>query len=337
MNKFTVAIIKENQIQFTYNIDTLTLDELKTQIEPFIEFREVDINSMMELIVDTINLDPDAIGDTTPILENAEYVFQLCHLGMDLKNKSKLGNINHIASYVVLDQFKVYGNCVALKSKIKENGICEPANLTLDDIVWLMYKKTVHYGVLVKTNGTVEEFKFNQHPFEKQSENIMEQFGVIEVPFLRFNLIALYEKIPKDDVINKKATRIMGNKKVHGTIAFVSQSSENEYLDIDKELFNKLYTLAAGPLKLRKLTEDEEYDDKKIDELRVVINRYRILDGRLKTFTNQCNKCTKILTNDYKQCSGCYRLVYCSDECQADDWSTHQTECIYKIPQINKT
>ncbi|KAJ7205203.1 hypothetical protein GGX14DRAFT_458730 [Mycena pura] len=42
----------------------------------------------------------------------------------------------------------------------------------------------------------------------------------------------------------------------------------------------------------------------------------------------KCDKCGKLVTDaNFKACSGCFLVSYCSEECQQEDWGLHEKEC----------
>ncbi|KAG9022645.1 hypothetical protein FRB95_014511 [Tulasnella sp. JGI-2019a] len=40
--------------------------------------------------------------------------------------------------------------------------------------------------------------------------------------------------------------------------------------------------------------------------------------------------CEKIETkaNEYKRCGSCFKICYCSPQCQKSDWKTHKPDCL---------
>jgi FKBP-type peptidyl-prolyl cis-trans isomerase len=52
--------------------------------------------------------------------------------------------------------------------------------------------------------------------------------------------------------------------------------------------------------------------------------------------TNFCKSCKKIAI-DNKQCSACKQVVYCSIECQKQDWSTEHKSFCKLLQEAKKT
>ena len=41
-----------------------------------------------------------------------------------------------------------------------------------------------------------------------------------------------------------------------------------------------------------------------------------------------CEKTTKHLKEDFKRCSACRGVFYCSEACQRNDWPKHRKNCV---------
>lgn len=138
MNTFTVAKILPKEI--TFNFDTV-LD----QIKDCIIFEQVTLDSMMDLIVETINLDSKLMGDTIMCYEDDSYVYQLCHLNMeDNGGKNEITELNSVGSALSLGSTAIFGKCVFICSEITSNGTCKPYSVTMDMIVDIIHRKMIH-------------------------------------------------------------------------------------------------------------------------------------------------------------------------------------------------
>lgn len=344
MTDFNIAIIKQNK--FSFDRDQLSPEglheNLKNAISDYVLFKPVNSDTMMYEIVDTIKLEKDTIGNTSISYENDKYVFQICHLNMeDNGKKNDPETINKLASYLSLGGAEIYGDAVMICSEITDNHTCTTHDITLDDIANILNRKFVHKCVLVKANtkackydsydsDDMIEISFNESPLESFDQDYKNNLRHVEVPFLKFNLIMIFEEKPKNNIINKLATRIVGDHKIFGDVIFVSKSSENEFLDLDIELFKKLLLVSEGPLSTRDLTELEKNDAVINNELPKVMNRHRILSMRVTSFTEKCNFCN--VKDDNKlslTCTGCFRVRYHNAECQKYDWNNHKLDCLF--------
>lgn len=352
MNNFNVAIIKPNKFwedlyKNKEQMDRLTkldvLENIEIEISKYITFKKLTHVEMMDFIVDTIKLTSDKLGSTSLCYEDKDHVYQLCHYSkVDNGEKEKdedPENINSIAGFLCSEDINIYGTVVLISSKINtyNNNTCITDTIELTDISRILYNKVVHKGVKVCTNGTVDEFIFYKDPLENKTETEISNYRWVELPFLNFNLIGFIETNPKVDVVNKKITRLIGDKVINGDVLLVSKTTETEYINMDKELFNKLLAVANGPLTKRQLTDFEKKHGEELDGIPIVMNRHCILDRRYKNYKLECNYCSQKIQNDKSVvCSGCYRIKYDSIECQKKDWLNHKYECLYGVEPLNK-
>jgi hypothetical protein len=346
MDNFSVAIIKPNRFWDNVKGDrdklqSSTVKDVENEIADIVELRQVTPDTMMECIIDTIKLTKELMGSTSMCYEDNNYVYQLCHLNMSDNGKEGADNeddINLLASHLCLDDVKIYGSVIILRSKIDhDNGnTCITDTLNITDISELLYKKFVHKGVKVYTNGSVDEFTFINNPLESMSDKEIDRHKWIELPFLNFNLIGFIKMDLETDHVNKKITRLVGSEIVNGTVILVSKSTETEYIDLDRELFNKMIAVANGPMENRKLTEEENKNGDEQNSLPIVMNRHCILENRYKNYKLECNYCSKeIGNNNSLVCTGCYRVKYDDPQCQKDDWENHKKECLHEKKSLN--
>ena len=340
MEKFNIILIKPNEFKFDKNIDSLEDDYLYNKIKDFVEFHELSLDSMMEFIIDKINLTTEIMGSTSMCFENNEYVYQLCHLNRkDVDNNEQLDDYNGLGSTLVMgNSEEVCGNCVLICSKVGNNNLCTTYSLDKSRLLYILKKKLIHTGIEVETDGSINKFTYFDNPLENVDGDEIENKRYIELPFLNFNLILILEKLPKDDTINKKATKLFGNSIVNGKVILVSKSSEDEFLDIDEELFEKMLKASEGDIKKRELSEEEKKDgEQNEDNLPIVMNRYCILENRLKNYESKCFNCNNNIDENslIMVCTGCYRVKYDSKECQKENWKNHKNDCLFGKKPIN--
>lgn len=338
---FTVAEIKPNDFIFDKDKYYNNIELLKYDINKFINIKETSHDSMMELIINTINLTPESLGDTLPCYENLKNMYQLCFVAVKSDNeKTNELNLNefsnNISSYLVIGKEKIIGTTVIINNEITDNCICKPSSVTLDDICNILYSKFIHKGIHVSTDNKITEFDYFDHPLEfigYNEENLKNHPGIL-VPFLKFNIIAFFELNPKNNVINKKATQLIGKHKVNGDVIFILKETEFEFIDLTTTIFKKLLTI-SNILKERELREDETNEGQKINDLFIVNNKYTILDKRYNSYKDNCSYCQQELEMTNYTCTGCYRAKYHNNECRLKDWEIHKKECIYNKTLLN--
>ena len=291
---------------------------------------------MMETIAENIGLIKNAeklLGDTVTVHETDTNIYQMCFLINDQEtNESELNIIGYY-----LSGEKVYGSCVVINSKIKEDYTCTPDLINCNVLVQILYGKFIHKGIVVNDNGDITEYDYFSHPLEYLTNDINEynKYKSLDVEFMGFNLSIHYEmNQPKEAKVNAVATRIAGTCKISGK-AIIIAKTVHEYIDLSKKLFNKIDKLAFGPLFKRKLSEEETQEGSKINNLPIAINKYCIIEKRFKSYKNTCNYCNKKFDdNKMSICTGCYRAKYHKD-CRLSDWDFHKKECLYNKNPIN--
>lgn len=341
-NTFNIAIIAPNTIMFNKDeIVNMTHNTLSERIKDYIQFKTITFDDFIPEIVDTIKLTSDLMGSTSHCAEDSKYVYQMCHLDMENNGKKNDENIfNTLSSYLVSDGIKIYGSTVFFRSEIGINGTCITSSVNLDNIVDVLYKKLVHKCVKIDTDGNIDEIIFIGDPMEMfiTDGNSCTDYQWMELPIFKFNLIVFIQVKASPNKINKKATRLIGRYRVHGDVIVASKSTENEYIDIDKQLLENLLIIAGGTLEDRNLKDEEKDDDKKIDGIPVVFNRYCVLKKRLEEHKLLCYSCKQIIdehNNDFI-CTGCYRINYHDNECQKNHWNTHKPDCMYGKKPLNE-
>ena len=338
---FNLAIINENKVGI--GIDELSSDTireyLKNIMTDHIVWKDVtNTDEMMDLVISTIGVSGDLIATTIKCYEDADNIYQMCHLS---PGKNNIGedqeNINYLSSFLGIGKEIVFGKAILLKSTITPSGICEPSSFNVDDIVNILHRKLAPKCVMIKTDGNIEEINFFSNPFADSLKRDMSDFDSIEVPILNFNLLAYFEKNPTTKVLNRKASKLIGVSKVYGDVVVLMLETENDFGYLEKDLVNGLLTLSSGEMVDRDITDDELKKDDTVDNLPVVINKYRIYKERLSSFKKECANptCKLALDTSSHVCTGCYRVNYCTKECQADNWSDHKKTCSYGKDYLN--
>ena len=342
---FNLAIIKKNKVgidmeKISDESSSSPFEYLKDLIKDNISFVTVEsTDEMMHLIVSTINLNGDRIASTTHCHEESDNIYQICHLNPKRNNlPENQDDINYLASFLTTGRELVYGDAVYIKSIITENGTCMPTDIGVDEIVNILYRKIRPVCVLMKTDGTIHEIKFLNNPFSDSLNRDISDFDLIEVPILEHNVILYFEKSPNDKTLNKKASRLIGTSKVRGDVIVVLMETENSFGSINKSLIDNLLVVSSGDMSNRDITDEERHKDETINGLSVIINKHRILQKRLSEYKKKCSnpKCNSESDLSPNVCTGCYRVTYCSKECQSDDWSSHKKGCGYGKDFLNK-
>ena len=334
MNTFNIAIISSNNIDLESS--RLTHEELKNLINPYISLQETSLENMMHLIVNTINLTPELLGSTDICYQDDRVIYQLCHYEPEKDKILETDLINKISSHLVITKPNIYNKTVLICSKINpETNTCEPDSISdLDQIISLLYTRLVHTGVIIKASGEYEIQDFRRTPVELLENQ--DDYYYLELNIISFNLLFIIKKNQQE--VNKKATRLLGNKKVCGDVLITMQldNDQRDYGSLDIDILKKLLKLSVNKISSRKLTPEEESEEQ-VDNLPVVKNAHVILNSRLNNYKKVCNFCNECVSkNNYLVCSGCYRAIYHKDtDCHKSDWDNHRLECLAKVDSIN--
>jgi hypothetical protein len=330
--EYCLAIIKPNFCKITK--DSLPL--LNDEVDKYINIATVTHDKLPEVITTAIGMVPQKVmGDTTTIYQDNICLYDMCHVDPE-QNKTEPDEsiFNGIATHLMIDNKKVYGTVVILRSLLTNDKTCEPANLTIEHIIDLLKYKTLHTGLFVPISGAITEYQFYLDPVEDVDVNVMKNMGYVETTISKFNLLTFFPIDDADHKINKRATRLL-NKKVYGDVYIASRSTEITYEDLTLDLYGKLDKISWGHSKNRDLTEEETKEGEENNGMPVIINRYCILESRLQTNLHVCNNCGKSDMDQELKCTGCYRVLYDSKQCQTQDWIDHRKDCLYKRESVN--
>ena len=299
-----------------------------------IEERTIEFEHMMETIINEIGLTPDLVGESPVCYETSTHVYQLCYVEQKKNDVTQVPEpnvnmpLNKLASYLFGDN--IYGTVVLLTSRVGENNICLPDNVTVNEFSNILYSKFVHKGIFIDTDDTIVEYDYFIHPLEYYTNDEKDylKYKLVETDFLGFSIALFIETNPEIKKINKRATRIVGKQKIFGKVVMLNKTT-HEFNDLDLDLFNKLSKLSYGSMVQRDLLPSEKKDGEKIGDLPVVMNKYWVFERRYNNYQKVCNHCKKEITLKKLVCTGCYRVIYHDVACQKNDWNSHSMECLY--------
>jgi len=306
-------------------------DTGKDEIEKLIEFRTVDFDNMMDQVVDCLGQTPEMIGDTTIVCETGNNIIQMMYLDYAVNGLTCCDEIeNQFASF--LSREMTYGTVVIINSKIVDDGTCVPDSVGIDMVYNAFWRGFHHLGVFIRVDSRVEEFEFddNLKDIVGRKLNVVKGIGI---KFLGFDLLCFVDMEPKEG-INRTMTKLHGSEIIYGDAVVVLKSNLHDgvFDSINKDVFAELIRLTMYTMEERELKEDERVVDKKIGDKVVVMNKYRILKGRMGCVT----KCHHCKLDSKLTCGGCYRIMYCSKKCQEQDWNKHRIECLYKKKPLHQ-
>lgn len=326
----TLVTIKPNKFIFDRNKYFHNHELLKNDIMEYVEVVNYATDDFMATIVEQIGLTPDLIGSSPICHESHTNIYQICYTGQKPNDFEQVecDNPNMIANYLTNDN--INNSCVFINSKITNNLTCINDNATIDDLVNVLYSKYIHVGLFIGVDDNVTEFYYGDHPLEYYRLDTYDEnkYNIKEIEFISLGLCCVVDL--DDKRINRRMTRIMGNDHVYGDVLLILKSPE-QYHDLDMTLYDKIDMLSYGPLSGRVLTENEQKDVEKNNDLFVVNNKYCIIESRLM-YNNYKYRCgyggCKLDSGELNCCMGCYKIKYHGKECQGGDWGNHKKDCL---------
>lgn len=329
MSKYTCIIVPPN------SFDATKYDSIKSLIDATTELctmESAESTHMGKLIVDTLQMNHETVADTMTMFQTHDYVIDMCHVAPEQnKEDPDEEQLNAFATYCAIEQSKIYGTVVFLLSTVTDMDTCIMEDITLDHMHRMVVHRYQHKAVMIPVDGNVYEFIYKDNPIEHLPVDEQKTTSYVDSTLCKFNIVAFFPIYA--DNINKRATRLL-NRRVYGDVIISLRSSERIFEDIDKELYEKLNNVSWGNSEKRNLTEEENKDGEKKDGLPIVMNRHRILEKRQSNNYLKCTYCS----NDIEKrivCSGCYRALYRTPECQKADWLAHRKDCLYRTESLN--
>ena len=272
--------IKSNYVDF---------DKFKDIIKDYIEVIEVDETTFMKEIVNKISLDDKHYGDVRDCYDDPNNLYQIMFkLISQYDNRNTLKN-NLLASLITYQKELIYGNVVLFKTNLpKDNYEMSNIDVYIDDIIKLVMNNIYHTGVYVEENKIDQIFYNNKFEFvdpknqfckRNDIDHILkdEKFGFQSKSLLKYNMQFVFDKDSYES-INDPITRLM-SAPIRGKGVITSPyENNNSFFDLSiEEVINLLKVSPNFELK-----SNDTNEEKDILERKIIKNKYRILNSRLK-------------------------------------------------------
>lgn len=260
--------------------------------------------------------------------------------------KEQLENINNIGCLMSLKHTLVENNVIALSYKYDLDAPKFVAidSVTKEDIIRIIKRRYFFSAVLIKENQMIKYY------YQDPKYLLMRVYGIkdsdnvqkLSVTHLKYNLLFYHQNDEETSYINKIATRINGSKRLYGDVLMIHEMEEgmNIYGNLSIHEAKRLNVLSYGRMYDRQLTEKETHVESTIDidekgehyEKKITPHwsRYIVSLNRMIKWNENKNKCINCLRKFKNSviCDKCFRLKYCSLQCQKEFWHYHQDECI---------
>lgn len=245
MANYQIAIIKANKFIYSESDRTfskLSHENVQDNIEDYIELKSIDCSNMMEEIMEILNM-PDSVAHTVRCHETDEYIYELCY------HSDLASSVNNIATHLSKFTDRVIGNAILIKSKINYDSTCSLVNISLSDVADIYRKIFVHTGIIVGSNGSIDEYPFIFNPIDlikpDQLENMkfyeFKIFDKVIQMFIELNPVQI------ENNTNELASILYGENLINGKVRFAmrytfddAKMTESEYCELTKDTFHKL-------------------------------------------------------------------------------------------------
>lgn len=265
-----ICVIKRTEFGYPeemWKLKNFEYSSVREDIKEFLQFVEIkNLEDLGHLIGETCRPDQSR-GDSLDITDfyyTDTYVLQAIANTTDAKHES-------IYSYLgsqLLDM-NVNNDMIVIKRNIR-GDINEPfpyEDIQIEDIIIAVQSLFVHIGLYVRTDGSIDSFKYVRDPLETISMDELQNT-------IRYHEFKLYEHIltfyvnikSKDKEINPMASIIYG-KEIRGDLMITLRNNGDTTainMDLTQEIFTKIYDIYLnnpsydydGELYMRKFTND---------------------------------------------------------------------------------
>lgn len=296
-----VGIIDVNDLRYNetdMSHSNFSHEKIIDILSDYITLKNVtDEDEMMNTVVNEVVYKDVEYPIHTATVRNVDNdLYQMCHISQSKEiyeeMKSKSVGYNGIASYLTDMGLKVYGKAVIFKI----DTATDPNKLktiTLDEITDILISKFVHKGVILSTDGSVNEFKFIFNPIDWLQPTEFSKHKYYETEILGKVLMLFIDTTAT--VINNSASSIyMQQIKGRVIIGMRNQYSDMndtdvQYEDIDCDIFKRILHLCRDPMQVRSLVDGEDTIGQVINGRRSYNNFYKILKNRNISEQSQTN------------------------------------------------
>jgi hypothetical protein len=327
-------------------------DYLWSVIEPYIQFINIDptedfmTHCVMNLISDFAGTTPDHFFyHTEPSFSSPKRFLEIIHcqpLWQDYKH-GELENINNLGCLASLKHTVIENDVIIMANKydLSSPYYTQITDITKSDILRIIRRRFIMTAILIKTDQIVKYYYQNPSYLVSKVFNMDPNDRIERLPFnlMKYNLVA-YFKHEKTKPVNPIATRINGHFRLHGDVLILHELEDKIYGNLSVAEIAKLEALSYGRLYDRQPTEEETYtlptveadeEGNPVEKKTIPIwSRYITVQRRLLNRQAQgdlCINCDKKLSHSIT-CDRCYRVKFCSSQCQREYGNFHYDDCI---------
>lgn len=348
----TIAVIQQNDVTFEalgpYLSDLVYVENpnsraarqcIKSLIQNYITFHQVSEDQFLELAC------LELIGDQDPanLFFHTETSFSSpkgCAEIIYCENQvDKTAPMNQLASLLSLKHTVIRGKCVVI---LNQYAPLRKIPISLDHLVSLFKRRFYFSAILIKPSGQCikyyyQDIRYLIHMIYGVDSN--DTINTLSVDLLHhpLNFFFVYRK----SEINSMATRLNGMYRLHGDVLLMHCLESSVPTNLSLSEIHRLDKLARGRLYDRQIKPAETQQETRVNaegqevSKEVQWSRYALVASRLTNDSwNRCVSCgSKPVT---LECTRCYRVSYCSTQCQIEYRGHHYDDCINEKSVVPK-
>uniref|UniRef100_A0A6C0LS53 MYND-type domain-containing protein n=1 Tax=viral metagenome TaxID=1070528 RepID=A0A6C0LS53_9ZZZZ len=318
-------------------------DYIWSIIEPYITFINVEDEDFLTIACENIisdfpNRSPDEFYyHTEGSYSTPKRYYEIIYAQPTWKDYriGQLSNMNDIGCLYSLQHNVIENTCIIIVNNydLSRQYFTVLDSINKTDILKIIRRRYFHSGILIKNNDTMIKFYYQNpsyllyHIFKK------DKVDTFYVDILKYNL-QFYLNNETSTYINKIATRINGTKRLYGDVLILHEIDENIYSNLSVHEIRRLNVLSYGRMYDRKLKAEEniQLPDQNNDNKKIVPlwSRFIVSNNRMEKWQkikNQCINCQKEMSI-LLTCQKCFRVKYCSSQCENEFKIYHNDECI---------
>lgn len=354
LEKYCACILYvENSSNNLKNKKDILNDYLWSLLEPYVEFCDIDENNLIEYVCDKLINDfpgknPDQLfyhteGSFSSPKKYIEFIY-----GQPTWSNYKTDNILNMNDFGCLLSLKhtvIENTCIVFANKY---DLAKPNFVSIDsinknDLIRIIRRRFFHSAIVIKENTLTKYY------YQSVQHLVSVVFGLtldndiskLSFSFLKYNLLYFFNK-DKTKYVNQIATRINGSYKMYGDVLILNELEENINTNLSLHEIKRLNVLAYGRLYDREIMENEQHTTTKIEldtdgkeqekKITPYWSKFIVVEHRMLKWIENKNKCINCdkkmnITDKMITCNKCFRIKYCSVECEKEFNSYHYDEC----------
>lgn len=352
----TVAVIADNDANFNDIVDYLPevayhdnpntkkiRSYIESVIKPCVTFHEIAEDKLIEFACTTLMAEYTCTPDK--LIFNTETSFcspkgcaEIIYCSDQYASVKTEKTMNQLASLLSLKHTVIKGACIVL---LNGYNPLRKISLSMNHLVSLYKRRFFYSGVLIKPSGECVKYYYQDvryliHKLFGISET--DEINTMSFELMHYPLNAYF--FYKQSTINPKATKLNGMYRLHGNVLITHDLDKNIPTNLSLSELNNLLKAAHGRLYDRSIKEGEAMTETIVNsegqqQPKVcTLSRYAILLNRLQNkLWEKCVNCGDPLKIS---CERCYRVGYCSTQCQTEYRGHHHDDCINENSVVPK-